>query len=78
MTVCTGYALVLGVPAQTPVEDRIRLRDFLCAAGIHVAAKEEYARNTRGCFHGEDQSDARAVAPAHNGCFFYVQCVHHG
>ena len=52
--------------------------EFLGAAGVHVAAKEEYTRNPRGGFHGEDQSDARAVAPAHNGRFFQVQCVHHG
>src|SRR6267154_2154001 len=38
--------IVLGVSAQTPVEDRTGLRDFLCAAGIHVAAKEKYTCNT--------------------------------
>ena len=69
--------VVLGVTAETSVDGRAG-HDFLCAAGIHVATKEEYTSNTRGGLHGKDQSYARAVAPADDGCLFEMQCIHHG
>jgi len=65
------------VTSETPAKDRTEL-DLLCAAGVHIAAKEEYTRDPRGGFHGKDQSGARAVAPAHNDRSFKVQRVHHG
>jgi len=33
-----------------------------------LQAKKKTPRNARGRFHGENQSDAGAVAPAHHGC----------
>src|SRR4051794_40719345 len=62
--------------AETPLEDRTEL-DFLCAAGIHVAAKEEHTCDTLGDFHTEDQGDAGTVAPADKGGPVQEQYIHH-
>src|SRR5882757_2178534 len=66
------------MPAQTPVNERVGPLDFLRAAGIHVAGKEEHAGNPRRNLHSENQSDACAIAPTNNGCLLQPQGVHHG
>src|SRR5258706_13849500 len=66
------FGIVFAVPAETPFDDRTG-REFLCAAGIHVAPEEKYACNARGRFHTEDQRDTCTVAPTHHACSLKVQ-----
>jgi hypothetical protein len=56
------FGIVLGVSAETPAEDRTGI-DVLCAARVHVAAKEKDAGDPRGGVPGKDQSCTRAIAP---------------
>lgn len=69
-------SIVFCMPAEASVEDGIEF-EFLRAARVHVAAKEEDTRNPVRRFHGEDHSSARAVAPAHNSGFGNMQAIHY-
>jgi hypothetical protein len=46
-------AVVLHVPAEAPLDDGSEF-EFLCAAGIHVAPKEEHACNPCWSFRCQD------------------------
>src|SRR5438270_8368971 len=62
---------------EATIEDLVRL-DVLYAARIHVAAKKEDPRNSRGSVHGQNEGGARAIAPAHKCSLIQVQFIHHG
>src|SRR6516225_4558585 len=68
--------IIFGVSGQTSAEDWTGL-DILYTAGIHVAGKEEDTCTPQDGFPGEDQRSACSVAPAHKGCFFQLEVIHH-
>src|ERR1700741_2756004 len=65
------------MPPEAAVDHR-RRHEWLRAAGVHVAREEEHARDALRRAPTENQRGTRAVAPADEGCFLYLQRGQYG